>query len=99
MGGNRLLLLKPERVSSKLWLAVTSNLRNVNFASLEEVDKLDDPSESLPQRAKQKSAGGQAAVYASKNSPQRAANPMWPSSTARARKVGPLVDGRIVAEA
>ena len=96
VGGNRVLLLTPEPVSRDIWMAV--NLRNVNFASMAEVDKLGDPLESLPQRAKQKSAGGAAVAYASKNRAQRRANPMWSQSTARERKVGPLVDGQIVAE-
>ena len=97
VGGNRLLLLTPEPVTWELWSAVMADLRNVNLASLEKVDGLDDPLESLPQRAKRKSVGGQMAVYASKNSPQCAFRPMWPTSTARARKMGPLVDGRVVA--
>ena len=54
--------------------------RNVNLASLAEVDKLNEPLESLSQRAKQKSAGG----------------PTWAARAARPRKVGPLVNGRIV---
>ena len=83
VGGNRMLMLTPEPVSREPWLAVTVRHRNVNLASLAEVDKLNDPSESLSQRAKQKSAGGPTAAYSSKNSSPRGVNPVWSSRTAR----------------
>ena len=98
VGGNRLLLLTPELVSWALWMEVSSNLRNVNFASLAEVDKLNDPQESLPQRAKQRSAGGMMVAYASKNNAPSMVSPMWSPSSVPERKVGPLVDGRIISE-
>ena len=88
--GNRLLLMAPEPVSWDLWLAVSSNLRDVNCASLSEVGKLGMPLESLSQRAKQVSPGGTMAIYASKNSAQCTASPTWSLSTARERGVGPL---------
>ena len=47
---------------------MTANHRNVNFASLEEVGKLNDSLESLSQRAEQKSAGGPMVVYLSESS-------------------------------
>ena len=96
--GNRLLLMAPEPVSWDLWLAVSSNLRDVNFASLAEVGKLGMPLESLSQRAKQVSPGGTMAIYASKNSAHCAVGPMWSLDTARQRGVGPLVGGQIVVE-
>ena len=98
VGGNRLLLLAPEPVSRDLWFEVSPSLRNVNFASLAKVDRLDDPSESLSQRAMQKSHGGAMAVYAPKNSAPRRVNPTWPPATVRGRRVGPWVGGLILPE-
>ena len=46
VGGNRLLLLTPGPVTWELRPAATANLRNVNLASLAEVDKLNNPFES-----------------------------------------------------
>ena len=83
MGGNRLLLLTLEPVSRELLLAVTAAHRNVNLASMGVAGKLNDPSESLSQHAKQKSAGGAMVAFSSKNSLPRNVNPMWASSTAR----------------
>ena len=77
VGGNRLLLMAPEPVSWATWLTASSDLRNVNRASLAEVDKLEDPSESLAQRAKQVSAGGKMAVFSPKTSRQRKVKAMW----------------------
>ena len=98
VGGNRMLLLTPEPVPWDLLLAVTANQRDVNLACLEEVDKFNDPLESLPQRAKQKSAGGNMVAISPKNSMPRDVNPMWPSSAVRSSNVGPLVGGRVVNE-
>ena len=98
VGGNRLLLLTLEPVSWGLWLEVSSNLRNVNFASLAEVDRLNDPPESASQRAKQKSAGGTTAVCASKNNAPCVANPPWSPSSAHGREVWPIVGGHIISE-
>ena len=95
VGGNRVPLIVPEPAALATWLSVASNLRNVNLASLDEVDKLGDPSESLAQRAKQASAGGAMVVYLSKNSRQGSAKEMWSPKTIRDRNVGPLVDGMI----
>ena len=91
-------MLTPEPVSWKMWLAATANRRNVSLASLAEVDKLSNPLESLSQRAKQKSAGGPMVADSSKNSTPREVSPTWSPSTARSRKVGPLVNGRIADE-
>ena len=98
VGGDRLLLMTPEPVSWDIWLAVLSNLRNVNFASLAEVDKLGAPLESLSQRAKQGPPGGTMAIYASKNSAQCTVGPMWLLDTVRQLGAGPLVGGQIVVE-
>ena len=98
VAGNRMLLLTPEPASRALCLEVSSNLRNVNLASLAEVDRIGDPAESLSQRAKQKSAGGLMAAYSPKISAQFRANPVWPPRSARLRKVGPLADGLIPQE-
>ena len=96
VGGNRLLLMAPEPVSWATWLTASSNLRNVIRASLAEVDKLDDPPESLAQRAKQVSAGGKMAVYSSKTSRQRQVKDIWSPKPVRAHRVGPMVDGVIM---
>ena len=93
-----MLLLTPEPVSWELWLAATANQPNVNLASMEEVDKFNEPLESLSWRAKIKSAGGAIVAYSSQNTMPRDVNPTWSSSTARSRKVGRLVDGRIANE-
>ena len=98
VGGNRLLLMAPEPVSWDLWLAVSSNLRNVNFASLAEVDKLGMPLESLFQRVKQAPSGETMVIHVPKNSAQCTVSPMWSLSTVRERGVGPLVGGQIVFE-
>ena len=98
VGGNRLLLLTPDPASWDLWVDGSCNLRNVNFARLAEVDKLDDPAESLSHRAKQRSPSGAVAAYASKNSSQRRHNPAWPPRSVRVRKVRPLADGMILHE-
>ena len=98
VGGNRLLLMVPEPASWATWLTASSNLRNVNRASLAEVDKSDDPSGSLAQRAKQVSAGGKMAVHPPKTSRQRRVKDIWSPKSAKARKVGPMVDGVIMEE-
>ena len=91
-----MLLMTPEPVAWELRLALTAGHRYVNLASMEGVGRFNDPSESLSQRAKQKSAGGAMAALSSKDSTPFDVNPMWSSSTARSCEVGPLVDGRIV---
>ena len=88
VGGYRLLLLAPGPVSWNLWLAVPPNLRNVNFASLAEVDRLGEPLEALSRRAKQKFPRG-TTNGAPKNSAPRMVNPTWSPKSARERKVGP----------
>ena len=93
-----MLLMTPEPVSRQLWAALAANQRNTNLASMEEVGKFNHPSGSSSQRAKQKSAGGNMGAYSSKDSTPCDVNPMWSSSAARSRKVGPIVDGRIVNE-
>ena len=80
------------------WLTASSNLRNVNRASLAAVDKLEDPSKSLAQRAKQVSAGGKMVVYSPKTSCQRRVVDMWSPKSARAHKVGLMVDGSVAGE-
>ena len=90
--------MAPEPASWATWLTAPSNLRNVNRASLAEVDKLDDPSESLAQRAKQVSAGGKVVVYSSNTSRQRQGKDMWSPKSARAHKVGPTANGVIMGE-
>ena len=80
-------------MSRATWLIAPSNLRNVNRASLAEVDKLEDPSEYLAQRAKQVSAGGKMVVYSPKTSRQRQVKDPWSPKSAGAHKVGPMVDG------
>ena len=90
--------MTPEPATWDLWLAVSSNLRNVNFAGLAEVDKLGAPAESLSQRAKQGPPGGTMAIYAPKNSAQCTVGPMWLLDTVRQLRAGPLVDGQIVVE-
>ena len=89
--------MAPEPVSRATWLTASSNLRNVNRASLAEGDKLEDPPEPLAQRAKQVSAGGKMMVYSPKTSRQRRATDTWSPKSARAHKVGPMADG-VVAE-
>ena len=98
VGGNRLILLTPEPASWDRWLEASANLRNVNLASLAEVDKLGEPSAPLPPRAKQKSPGGTMAVYAPKDSAQRRVNPTWPPRSVRKHEAGPCVDGLIFSE-
>ena len=85
-------------MSRATWLIAPSNLRNVNRASLAEVDKLEDPSEYLAQRAKQVSAGGKMVVYSPETSRQRRVKGMWSPKSVRAHKVGTLVDGVITEE-
>ena len=94
VGGNRTLTLTPEPVSRELWLAATADHRNVDLVSLGEVDKLNDPLESLPQRAKQKSPGGPMVAFSSKNSSPREVNQTWSLSTMRSGKVGLLATRR-----
>ena len=89
--------MAPEPVSRATWLTASPNLRNVNRASLAEVDKLVDPAESLAQRARQVSAGGKMAVYSPKTSRRRRVKDMWSPRSVRAHKVGPMVDG-VIAE-
>ena len=98
VGGNRLLLLVPEPITSELRLEVTSNLRNVRLGRMSGIDESGDSQESLSQRARQPSAGGQMVVYSSRSGMQRAANPMRPESTARGRKVRPLSSDGIAGE-
>ena len=57
VGGKCMLMLTPGPASRELWLAVTAGHRNVNVASMEDVDRLNGPLESLSQRAKQKVGG------------------------------------------
>ena len=69
--------MTPEPVAWERRSALTANQRNVNFASMEEMGKFNDPLESLSQRARRKSAGGTMVVYSSKNSMPCDVNQMW----------------------
>ena len=51
--------------------------------------------ESLPQRAKQPSVGGNMAVYSSETSAQLDMPPMWTPRSIRARGAGPFANGDI----
>ena len=90
--------MTPEPASWAAWMEVSPNLRNFNLASLAEVDRLDEPAESLAQRAKRRSAGGVMVVYSSKFGRQCRVKPMWSPRSVRSRRVGPLVDGSILHE-
>ena len=68
------------------------------LARVSEVDESSDSQESLSQRAKQLSAGGQMVVYSPKDGKQRAVNPMRPEGAVRGRKVEPLSSDGIVGE-
>ena len=98
VGGNRMLLVTPEPASRVTWLEASSNLRNVNSASIAEADRLNGPAESLARRAKQKSAGGKMVLYSPNRSRQCRVKPMWSPRSVRSHEVGPLVDGSILHE-
>ena len=96
VGGNRLLLMAPEPVSWELWSDVVANLRNVNGACLELVDKANKPGFSLAQRAKQDSAGGEMYIYSSSPGHRVDVEPMWSVETVKKMKMGAPVAGQAV---
>ena len=98
VGGNRLLVLTPEPASRDLWAAATSNHRNVRLASFVAVDEMKSPTESSAQGARHPSAGGNMAVYSSKNSAQFELPLMWTPRMIRTRGAGPFVNGNVVGQ-
>ena len=81
-----------------MWNADTSSHRNARLASLVAVDKLLSQLESLAQRAKQPSSGGNMVAYPSKSSAQSELPPTWSPRTMRSRGAGPFVNGSVVEE-
>ena len=67
VGGNRWVAMTPEPISWELWLPASGNHRNAKRVSLANVDKLEFPVESLPQRSGQPSAGGEMVACSSKS--------------------------------
>ena len=59
--------MTPEPISWDLRSPVSENRRGVKRVSMAKVDKLKSHLESLPQRPKQSSAGGDMMVYSSKS--------------------------------
>ena len=98
VGGNRWLVMTPEPISWELRLSASGNRRNVKGVSLAKVDELKSQLESLPQRPKQQSAGGDMVVYSSRSGARRDLPPLWSPQTMHFRGVGPSVNGSIDGE-
>ena len=83
--------MTPEPISWELWSSASANHRNAKRASLANVDVLKSQLESLSQRLKQPSAGGDMAVYSSNTGAKRDLPPLWSPRTMRVHGVGPSV--------
>ena len=85
--------MTPEPISWDLRSSVSENRRGVKRVSLAKVDKLKSHLESLPQRPKQSSAGGDMMVYSSKSGAKRDLLPLWSPRTMRNHGAAPSVNG------
>ena len=93
VGGNRWLVMTPGPIPRDLRSPVSGNHRNAKRVSLANADKLKFPLESLSQRPKQPSAGGNVAKYSSKSGAKRDLLPRRPPRTMRIHGAVPSVNG------
>ena len=93
-----MVVLTPEPVSWDMWCSVTGNHRNVHLASLQPVGDCKSPADSLAQRAKKPSAGGDMAAFSPVSGLQRELPPRWSPGTIDEFHVGPHLAGRVARE-
>ena len=83
VGGNRWFVMIPEPIAWDLWSSVSENHRNAKRVNLAQVDKSKSQLESLSQRHKLPSAGGDMAACSSKSGAKRDLLPSWSPRTMR----------------
>ena len=93
--GRRFLAMNPEPPSWDLLESATKGRRDANLARMKDVDARGSAWDSLPQRAKKPSAGGDVAAYSPSDGRPRGLSVMWSPSTAAELRAGPMVPGNV----